>query len=311
MKSHSIAGEEILNLVEFPYPVSKIVRSHHERWDGTGYPDGLKGEEIPLGSRILTVADSFDAIRSLRPYHVARGIQECLQALRNGAGTLYDPGLVDLFIQNVDHLESEATEAVRNMSELSFRAGSGRPDSGVQPAEPCVANPATALTSEAAAELALCEFCSSLERHLSLSDLLVNLECGLRRLIPFSTCAIFLDNGDGDLTVMHAGGKFAAGLQNLRIGLGRGISGWVAAYGHPMINSRAALDFQNLGGIFSPLIHALVVPISADGFCLGTISLYTEAAFTEDHLRIALMAASRAAPVLADALRKTSELLPK
>ncbi len=73
MKSHAIAGEEILKQVQFPFPVAEIVRAHHERWGGTGYPDGLKGDAIPLGARILTIADTFDALRSSRPYKLSMG----------------------------------------------------------------------------------------------------------------------------------------------------------------------------------------------------------------------------------------------
>ena len=76
VKIHSAAGEEILKQIQFPFPVAKYVRSHHERWDGTGYPDQLQGEQIPLGARILTIADSYDAIRSSRPYKPARGKEE-------------------------------------------------------------------------------------------------------------------------------------------------------------------------------------------------------------------------------------------
>jgi putative nucleotidyltransferase with HDIG domain len=307
MKAHTIAGEEILNHVEFPYPVSKIVRAHHERWDGKGYPDGLKGEQIPIGARMLAIVDSFDAMRSPRQYKVARTIQECVQELRGAAGSMYDPDLVELFTKNIDHLVAEATEAVGNMRELSFRAYSGKSDSGSGTTESSAIPPIPDIESEANAELvSLDEFCTTLGKGLCLSDLLVHLDCRLRRLLRFSSCAFFLDDGDGSLRVAHAGGKFSDKLQNLRIGLGSGISGWVAAYGHPVMNSKAALEFKDLRGDFGSLVHALVVPLSQNEICLGTISLYSVAdtPFIDDHLRILQMAAKRVAPLVAEARRR-------
>jgi len=222
---------------------------------------------------------------------------------------MYDPGLVELFAANIDQLEAAATEAVRNMRELSFRACSGKPGAGVRPPETNAATPIPTDALEAIPELdSLAEFCTGWGNQLCLSDLLLNLECRLRRLLPFSTCAFFLNAGDGDLWIAHAGGKCADGMQNLRIAMDSGISGWVAACGDPVMNSRAALGFQGWEGDFSSLAHALIVPLNQDGLCLGTISLYAEAAhsFADDHLRILQMAANHVAPVLAQVCRRTA-----
>lgn len=304
MKTHTIAGEEILKQVQFPFPVAEIVRAHHERWDGTGYPDGLKGDEIPLGARILIIADTFDALRSSRPYKMSYGIEESVQELRDCVGSMYDPKLAELFITNIDQLEAEASEAVQSMSELSFRTLTAKLDSGVQASNPSISIPAPGSELEVTAELvSLSEFCASLARYFRLSDLLANLEWRLRRLLPFSTCAFFFDNGDGTLSVAHAGGKFGDQLQNLRITMGSGISGWVAAYGHPVNNSRAALEFQSLGEAVSSLTHVLAVPMRTEGGCFGTIAIYREppVGFSEDHLKILQMVATRAAPAISEA----------
>ena len=303
MKVHATAGEEILNHVQFPYPVARLVRAHHEQWDGKGYPDGLKGEEIPLGARMLMIADTFDALRSSRPYKVARGIQESIQELRDNAGSRYDPNLVELFIKNIDKLEAESVQAVKNMPQLSFRTYSGKSESGVRTVVPRESNPLPPPSLGVSAELiALSEFCSSLGRQLLLSDLLIHMECCLRRLLPFSTCAFFLDDGENALQLAYAGGRMADRMQNLRIKVGSGISGWAAAYGHPVINAEAALEFQNFPGDFSSLTIALVVPMNMDGQCLGTISLYAEAPtqYTDDSLRILQMVANQLVPVLAE-----------
>src|SRR5437870_8336865 len=97
MKRHAPIGAEILSSIEFPYPVVPIVRHHHENWDGTGYPDGLKGVEIPLGARILSVVDCFDALTSDRPYRRRMTEADALQIIVDRRGTMYDPVVVDAF----------------------------------------------------------------------------------------------------------------------------------------------------------------------------------------------------------------------
>jgi diguanylate cyclase (GGDEF)-like protein/putative nucleotidyltransferase with HDIG domain len=307
MKAHTIAGEEILKQVQFPFPVAGIVRAHHERWDGTGYPDGLKGDEIPLGGRILIIADTFDALRSSRPYKMSYGIEESVQELRDCSGTMYDPKLVDLFIRNIDQLEAEASTAVKSMSELAFRSLIGKSDPGVQASNPPIAVIAPVSEPEITAELvSLSEFCISFARYFRLSDLCANLEWRLRRLLPFSACAFFLEHGDGMLSVAHAGGKFADQLRNLRIPMGSNISGWVAAYGQSLNNSRAALELQSLGEAVSSLTHVLAVPMRAEGGCFGTITIYGEppVAFNADHLKILQTVSTWAAPAISEARRK-------
>ena len=98
MKLHAPIGAEILSSIEFPYPVVPIVRHHHENWDGTGYPDGLKGAEIPLGARILSVVDCFDALTSDRPYRRRMTDEQALKIITDRRGTMYDPLVVDTFV---------------------------------------------------------------------------------------------------------------------------------------------------------------------------------------------------------------------
>ena len=97
MKLHASAGAEILSAIQFPYPVVPIVRHHHENWDGTGYPDGLKSTDIPIGARILQVVDCFDALTSDRPYRTKLSDEEAVLILLQRRGTMYDPLIVDTF----------------------------------------------------------------------------------------------------------------------------------------------------------------------------------------------------------------------
>src|SRR5262245_60146255 len=99
MKAHAAVGAEILSSISFPYPVVPIVRHHHENWDGTGYPDGIKGTDIPIGARILSVVDCFDALTSDRPYRPRLNDDEALAILRERRGSMYDPLVVDTFVR--------------------------------------------------------------------------------------------------------------------------------------------------------------------------------------------------------------------
>ena len=95
MKIHPVVGGDILERVRFPYPVVPIVRSHHEAWDGSGYPEGLKGEEIPIGARLLTVVDCFDALASERPYRKASPVEQAMAHVKSRAGKQFDPSIVE------------------------------------------------------------------------------------------------------------------------------------------------------------------------------------------------------------------------
>src|SRR6266404_5836063 len=107
MKVHTNVGAEILGRVNFPYPVVPIVRHHHERWDGKGYPDGLMGKQIPITARIMSVIDCFDSVREDRPFRPGMTREEAIDLLRKGAGTHFDPRVIGLFIQHLPKFEAE------------------------------------------------------------------------------------------------------------------------------------------------------------------------------------------------------------
>jgi HD-GYP domain-containing protein (c-di-GMP phosphodiesterase class II) len=104
MARHPVIGFEILSGIEFLGAATEVVRFHHERWDGTGYPDGLTGEEIPIAARVFAVADVFDALTTDRPYRDASGVLEARDLIRSEAGAHFDPDVVEAF--------SEIDEAV-------------------------------------------------------------------------------------------------------------------------------------------------------------------------------------------------------
>ena len=113
MRRHAIAGWLILRESAEPDAVAALVRSSHERWDGLGYPDGLAGEAIPLGARIITICDAFDAMTHERPYRTARSDAEALAELRQGSGVRYDPTLAAVFLTAVAPSPYRATRAIQ------------------------------------------------------------------------------------------------------------------------------------------------------------------------------------------------------
>jgi putative nucleotidyltransferase with HDIG domain len=122
MKTHSSVGADLLAAIQFPYPVVPIVRHHHESWDGSGYPDGLSGTDIPIGARILSVVDCFDALTSDRPYRPKLSEAEAIEILQQRRGRMYDPLVVDVFI-DMQRTCATRHEADRR-AEISMRYGS-------------------------------------------------------------------------------------------------------------------------------------------------------------------------------------------
>jgi HD-GYP domain-containing protein (c-di-GMP phosphodiesterase class II) len=111
MRRHTIIGERILLAAPALRSVARLVRSSHERWDGDGYPDGLAGEDIPLGARIVAVCDAFDAMTTNRPYRRRVGDPAALAELRRCAGTQFDPAVVEAFGRVLDREMTAAADA--------------------------------------------------------------------------------------------------------------------------------------------------------------------------------------------------------
>src|SRR5579863_588199 len=131
MKIHPIVGAEILERVRFPHPVTPIVRSHHERWDGTGYPDGLRGQSIPIGARILAAVDSLDALASHRQYRRALPLDEAMSKVSADSGKAFDPQVIEVLQRRYIELESLATSKEPDTAKLSTEVKIER---GLEPA---------------------------------------------------------------------------------------------------------------------------------------------------------------------------------
>ncbi len=113
MKTHTVVGAELVERIRFPYSVAPMVRGHHEKWNGAGYPDGLKGEEIPIGARILAAVDTLDALASDRQYRRALPLDEAIQVILAESGKSFDPRVVDVLARRYVELEAMASGTIR------------------------------------------------------------------------------------------------------------------------------------------------------------------------------------------------------
>ena len=316
MKVHPIVGAEILDRVAFPYPVSPIVRSHHERWDGTGYPEGLSGTQIPIGARILAAVDCLDALASHRQYRQALPLGEAMTKVREKAGTWFDPQIVEILERRYIELErmaqmSEDTAMTHGLSKgIKVERGLA-PAAGFERTEPThgTLDSVDFLSSIASARQeaqTMFELSQDLGVSLSLSETLSVLSMRLRRLIPYDSIVVFVNRNVWLLPELVSGENFRM-LSALKIRVGEGLCGWVAANCKPIVNGNPEVE---AGYVADPskaagLQSALVVPLEGLNGVVGVLAMYQTSrdAFRPDHLRILLAVASKVALSVENALK--------
>ncbi len=316
MKIHPLVGAEILERVRFPYPVVPIVRAHHEKWDGSGYPFGLKGEEIPIGARILSSVDFLDAMASDRQYRRALPLEEVMKRLSAESGKSFDPKVVSVLERRYRQLEKlvEATfrrDPVTPLStELKIEAGAA-PAAGFEDitVKDAPGQEATFLSSIAAARQeaqTLFELSQDLGASLSLGETLSVFSVKLRRLVPYDAIAIYVKRGTELVPELVSGDNHRL-FSSLRIPLGSGLSGWVAQNRKPIINGNPSVEpgYLNDPTKFSTLRSALAIPLEGLAGVVGVLALYHAEtdAFTSDHLRILLAISSKMALAIENALK--------
>ena len=305
IRIHPQVGAEIISAVPFPYPVAPLILSHHERWDGKGYPQGLRGEEIPLGARILTVVDYFDALTSERPYHQAMTHEAALLLLQQEAGRALDPKVVDLFIETLPAMTREAQvlegTPARRLS-LEPTSDLGRPAAGFQPES---SKASTVFDDIALAHreiYALYEIAQTMGTSLGVADTMALIASKLTNLVPFSACALFLfDEPDDTLRCRFATGTEAEEIGAMSIRAGHGLTGWVARNRRPLVNARPSADFEAAGlPVATSLYSALVTPLVFNERFIGTLAVYhTESDFyTDDHRRLLDRVSEQASAVI-------------
>jgi len=317
MKVHPIVGAEILERVAFPYPVAPIVRSHHERWDGSGYPEGLAGENIPIGARILAAVDCLDALASHRQYRPALPLHEAMTEVKSKAGSWFDPKVVEVLERRYIELErkaqmSEETNSSPHSLSKEVRVERGlAPATGFERTDPTHAGTDSAdfLSSIASARQeaqTMFELSQDLGVSLSLSETLSVLSMRLRRMIPYDSIVVFVNRNGWLLPELVSGENFRS-LSSLKLKVGEGLCGWVAENCKPIVNGNPQVEagFVVEPGKSTLLQSALVVPLEGLNGVVGVLAMYqaNRDAFTPDHLRILLAVASKVALSVENALK--------
>jgi diguanylate cyclase (GGDEF)-like protein/putative nucleotidyltransferase with HDIG domain len=312
MKIHPTVGGDILKRVNFPYPVEDIVRYHHEKWDGSGYPKGLKGEAIPLVARIISVVDFYDATRCDRPYRKGMKREESLALLRSMVGSAFDPKVVETFTQHVEEFDRMIdSQDIREQVASAFDDKTAtKPDAGLAPDILGVSEqPATGFRSISEAQrevFALHEIAQTIGSSLNLSDTVTLIANKLRAIVPFDTCVIYLvDDPSGKAIAAHVVGEEVEVFKRRRINIGDGITGWVIANSRSMCNASPDLD---LIGVPEEVVKrfrgVLVSPLIREDGAFGAISLYSQSrtSYTTEHVRLLESVCQHASSALNNAL---------
>jgi diguanylate cyclase (GGDEF)-like protein/putative nucleotidyltransferase with HDIG domain len=332
VKIHPVVGAEVLERVNFPYPVAAVVRCHHEKWNGLGYPLGLKGEDIPIGARILAVADTLDSLISERPYRPAVNVEEAVNRVSAEAGLSFDPKVVKVFervyLGIEARLQAEEEAARPPGSEKpsrqtgTFRALSGpvappstddvlslqrasQQNAGPSPADD--AKPAFLDTIAAARQEAqvLLELTQELGSSLHLDETLAGLANGLRRMMAFETMVIYVQR-DNHLAPRYASGEMRSLFLSTKVPLGAGVVGTVFAMDRPEMNEPPDME---VGGVPSDrprvMESSIAVPLPGAKEVRGVLMLASRSpdAFGKDQLRILMGLSAKLGVVIENALK--------
>lgn len=310
IRIHPQVGAEIIEHVPFPYPVAPLILNHHERWDGKGYPRGLKGEDIPLGARVLSVADYFDALMTDRPYHKAMSREAAISMLEQEAGRGLDPYLVRRFLDLLPELLPEAKTgetAIRGLTMTGRQAETRLPVPNALLPE---LRERSAFENIALAHreiYALYEIAQALGTSLGVSDTMTLIASKMSKLVPFSSCALFLYDEEEDvLRCRFATGIDAELIQNVTLKGGVGLVGWVARNRKPLVNVRPSTDFEAADAlrVSTQLQSAILCPLVFNDRLIGTLSVYHTRPdfYTDDHRRLLEHVSEQAAAVIANSI---------
>ena len=305
MKVHPLVGAEIVEQMQFPYAVAPIVRAHHEKWDGSGYPFGLKGEDIPLGARILTVSDWLDAMITDREYRKGIPIEDAMRQISLEAGRSFDPKVVKIFEKQYRALEqlarTQATQGPVLSTEVEVELGAA-PDAGLDLCGlPIGAKPDFLNTINAAARE------EQLVRETALAGTLVNPSDLMSRIheiilarIPCESLVFFIRHANS-LNAEFAGGWNSGNLSTLRVALGEGLTGWVGQNLQPVVNGNPAVDPNFRCDPKEALNSVLSIPLNGGRGLVGVLALYRNK--KDSFTRADLQLLSAATPNIAVALQ--------
>jgi diguanylate cyclase (GGDEF)-like protein/putative nucleotidyltransferase with HDIG domain len=319
MKIHPLVGAEILERVRFPYPVVPIVRAHHEKYDGTGYPLGLRGAQIPIGARILAAVDFLDALASDRQYRRALPLDEAMARLVDESGKSFDPQVVKVLERKYVELEQLVHQRTDSLSKQRLSTEVKDQDPKIEPA----IKPAAGFEAQGKRQLTersflgsiaaarqeaqtLFELSQDLGASLSLGETLSVFAVKLRRAMPYDAIAIYVRHGD-ELVPEYVNGDNFRLFASLRIPMGQGLSGWVAQNLKPILNGNPSVEpgYLNDASKYSTLNSALAVPLEGLQGVVGVVALYhaEKDFFSSDHLRILLAVSSKMALAIENAMK--------
>ncbi|HTW48015.1 MAG TPA: HD domain-containing phosphohydrolase [Acidobacteriaceae bacterium] len=291
MKIHPVVGADILERVRFPYPVVPIVRGHHESWDGSGYPDGLRAAEIPIGARILTAVDCLDALASERPYRRAMPLDEAMAFVKKKAGVQFDPDVVGLLSEHYPRLEQMAREAttedIHPLNTDMFISRGEAPGNGYEPEKSPQGGGENGFAAPAGVAAALRKLRLGLKHARDVRETGAVLAHALQNRIPFDCIAVYTRT-DTAIRVRYMNGPCECAFSSQPISLGEGLSGWVAENARCIMNGNPTVEpnFVADAGLFTPESSGLAVPLfSSSGVVFGVVVLYSreQAAFSKDH----------------------------
>jgi diguanylate cyclase (GGDEF)-like protein/putative nucleotidyltransferase with HDIG domain len=316
MKIHPVVGATMLSTIEFPFPLIPMVKSHHERWDGKGYPDGLAGEDIPLNARILSLVDCYDALTTNRPYRAPMDRDKVIEFFRREAGRAYDPAIVQAFIEHIQQLEAAGNAVVIENLDLWGIKESDSPSAGVRPLEKTqpIVSYSKALNAEAFVQRELYsvfEFAQADFHCLTPSEVFSFMGRRLVNLIRFDTAVFFdADLSRGGVIAAHSIGDKEHFFEGLSLPLEQKLTGWVAANNQSLCNLPPFPDFLNFAEPKPAFQISAIAPINRQNEVLGAISLYRNEAvkFSEEEFRRLEIVAAQTAILLKKCKETTSRV---
>jgi diguanylate cyclase (GGDEF)-like protein len=311
MKVHTVVGAQILERIDFPYPVVPTVRHHHERWDGLGYPDNLRGDEIPLTARVLAVVDCYDSMRETRPFRPSRTREEASALLLHDTGTRFDPKIVALFLKHLPEFEAEI--AARGLDqhiaddEDQHVTPGGRGFAGRGAGNAFAPPDYLDQIKNAHREVyALYEIARTFGSSLDIADRAHVLVDKVGHVVPYDTCAVYLfDELKNFARVAHVAGRHAELLRERCVAPGEGVIGFVLANQRPVTGFDPMLDFAEFRLPEEERYRSMVaLPLVKDERLLGVIAVYSQGfePYTDDHVRLLDMVARLAADAFATAM---------
>jgi diguanylate cyclase (GGDEF)-like protein/putative nucleotidyltransferase with HDIG domain len=309
MKIHTVVGAQILGRVDFPYPVLPIIRHHHEQWDGRGYPDRLRGEQIPMTARIIAVVDCFDSIREDRPFRRGMTVDEATALLLRGSGIHFDPNVVEQFFKHLPRFEAQiaalglqhqpannSTEPIQ-LSDVDM----------IQTRERGCFIAYDQIKKAHREVYALYEIARTFGTSLNVEHTLEILVDKVGHVVPFDTCIVyFYDEIKGYATARHVVGKNAQKLAARCIVPGEGVTGFALANRSPVNQLHPSLDFTDLNPEAGIKYRSMAsLPLFKDDVLLGALSVYSGdlEQYTDDHMRLLETVTRLASDALANAMQ--------